>query len=508
MSWVKRGTNMVGGEVEDGYGYSVSLSSDGTVMAAGAIDTSDGKGYVRVYKWNGSIWEQRGSDIYGEAASDESGYSVSLSSDGSIVAIGAPSNDGNDNIQGGHVRVYYWNGTSWVQRGEDINAEAAINNLGNSVSLSSDGTILAIGAPMNTGTGLFSGHVRVYYWNATSWVQRGSDIDGESGNDFSGHSVSLSSDGSIIAINAINNSGNNNEYPGIGHVRVYYWNGTSWIQRGSDIDGEAAGDNSGVSVSLSSDGLIVAIGAYNNTGVNGAYSGHVRIYNWNGTSWVQRGSDIDGETIYSQSGYSVSLSSDGSIIAIGEITPGENSPGQVKVYNWQPSSNVPCIVEGQRILTQRGYVKIETLESTDYIITSDNRQVAANVYKFTVDNTTEKTAPITIKAHAFAHNSPPNDIRLSPLHAIQRSKGVWDIPIKAMKRYENVVQDAPGSQVTYYHIETPNFFKDNLVVEGATVESFAGQIAKKHNLKPTDIYKWSSTLQGYTRSNPCITKSK
>jgi hypothetical protein len=169
---------------------------------------------------------------------------------------------------------------------------------------------------------------------------------------------------------------------------------------------------------------------------------------------------------------------------------------------------VPCIVEGQRILTSRGYVKVEELESTDFIITSDNRQVAANVYKFTVDNTTEKTAPITIKAHAFAHNSPPNDIRLSPLHAIQRSKGVWDIPIKAMKRYSNVIQDEPGSSMTYYHIETPNFFKDNLVVEGAIVESFAGNVAKKHNLKATDIYKWSSTLQGYTRTNPTLSKSK
>jgi hypothetical protein len=77
-----------------------------------------------------------------------------------------------------------------------------------------------------------------------------------------------------------------------------------------------------------------------------------------------------------------------------------------------------------------------------------------------------------------------------------------------MRRYSNVIQDEPGQQVTYYHIETPNFFKDNLVVEGATVESFAGQIAKKHNLKPTDIYKWSSTLQGYTRSNNTISKNR
>ena len=63
---------------------------------------------------------------------------------------------------------------------------------------------------------------------------------------------------------------------------------------GSDIDGEAAGDKSGTSVSLSSDGTIVAIGADNNDG-NGSDAGNVRVYVWNGTNWVQRGSDIDGE---------------------------------------------------------------------------------------------------------------------------------------------------------------------------------------------------------------------
>ena len=101
-----------------------------------------------------------------------------------------------------------------------------------------------------------------------------------------------------------------------GHVRVYKNNNGTWVQVGSDIDGETAGDQSGTSVSLSSDGSIVAIGAWINND-NGTSSGHVRIYqNTNGT-WTQVGSDIDGEAAYDKSGWSVSLSSDGSIVAIG-----------------------------------------------------------------------------------------------------------------------------------------------------------------------------------------------
>ena len=31
-----------------------------------------------------------------------------------------------------------------------------------------------------------------------------------------------------------------------GHVRIYEWNGTNWGQLGNDIDGEAGGDQSGI----------------------------------------------------------------------------------------------------------------------------------------------------------------------------------------------------------------------------------------------------------------------
>ena len=85
----------------------------------------------------------------------------------------------------------------------------------------------------------------------------------------------MSSDGTKVAIGAKSNDGNGSNS---GHVRVYQYSGGSWSQLGSDIDGEAAGDQSGGSVSLSSDGTKLAIGAKNNDGANGTTSGHVRVY--------------------------------------------------------------------------------------------------------------------------------------------------------------------------------------------------------------------------------------
>ena len=71
-----------------------------------------------------------------------------------------------------------------------------------SVSLSSDGTIFAAGAAYNDGTARPRGHARVYQFSSGSWTQLGSDIDGEAADDNSGWSVSLSSDGTILAVGA------------------------------------------------------------------------------------------------------------------------------------------------------------------------------------------------------------------------------------------------------------------------------------------------------------------
>jgi len=237
-----------------------------------------------------------------------------MSSDGSRVAIGAHYNDG-AGVDAGHVRVYDLIGSTWTQVGSDIDAEAAGDRSGFSVAMSSDGSRVAIGAYLNDGAGLSAGHVRVYDLVGSTWTQVGADIDGEAAEDFSGLSVAMSSDGSRVAIGAVlNDDGGVNA----GHVRVYDLVGSTWTQVGADIDGEAANDQSGHSVAMSSDGSRVAIGAYYNQGA-GAEAGHVRIFDLVGSTWTQVGADIDGEAAGDWSGYSVALSSDGSRVVIGAV---------------------------------------------------------------------------------------------------------------------------------------------------------------------------------------------
>ena len=229
---------------------------------------------------------------------------MSLSADGSVVAIGAHLNDGgNDNLffNSGHVRVYAYNDddSSWQRRGDDIDGEEAEDRSGTSVSLSADGSVVAIGAIKKNA--VLSGYVRVYRYNpnkatavtdqsATNygpigWDRIGKDIDGESlvDNTFLHPSVTLSADGSIVAIGAPDNDGiTGNNLDQRGHIRVYEYNGSSWEQKGLDIDGEAQGDKSGNSVSLSADGSVLAIGAHFNSNGSGLDSGHARVYKFTG----------------------------------------------------------------------------------------------------------------------------------------------------------------------------------------------------------------------------------
>jgi hypothetical protein len=340
FEFLKIGDDIDGEAAYDRSGYSVSLSNNGEILAIGAFENNNSagpnSGHVRVYRNVNNIWNQIGDDINGEAPNNYSGWSVSLSSNGDIVAIGSIKKDCdadsiNDNR--GQVRVYKNINDTWSKVGDNIIGESTSDYSGYSVSLSNNGDVVAIGAiGKNDNNGSNSGHVRIYRNIDGSWTQVGSDIDGEAPGDKSGYSVTITSNGDVVAIGAPYNNNANGTYSG--QVRVYKNINGSWNQIGDDINGEANDNYSGESVSLSSDGSILAIGASRNND-NYPDSGHVRVYRNISGTWTQIASDIDGEGANDRSGYSVNLSSDGSTLAIGAFRNDGNGSdsGHVRVYN-------------------------------------------------------------------------------------------------------------------------------------------------------------------------------
>ena len=343
---VQLGQTIYGDAADNYFGDSVDITPDGTTIICGSSGFSGRPGYVRVFSLEGDIdlvtdnWKQIGQEIVGEANGDYFGRSVSISEDGKTIAVGAPNSDGNNGAHLGRVRIYCLadDGTSWEKIGQDIDGMAAGDSLGRSVSLSADGSIVAIGAPGNSNNGDYSGHVAVYRIDdeGSSWERLGQNIHGDN-EDYFGYSVNLSPDGSTLAIGSPKYYGD-----GAGYVRVFSLSSGDdtdtfpWKQIGQDIVGFADNDRFGYSVSLSDDGRTLAVGARRGKGKNGIDSGIVRIYRMNDAemNWIQIGDDIDGEAVFDLSGHSVSLSANGNKAAIGSPNNGDNGDysGHVRVF--------------------------------------------------------------------------------------------------------------------------------------------------------------------------------
>ena len=235
--WTQLGTDIDGVFAQDKFGHALALSGNGLILAVGAPshdNPQDDIGRVRVYEFQLSQndWVQIGDDILGTNLGDRNGFSVTLDYDGNNLAVGAPDSDANGE-DSGYVRTFYYDrgGTdNWEQVGNDILGEATADRSGYAVSFSRSGERLAVGAIFNDGiNGVNSGHVRVHEWNSTSgdWDKIGNDIDGGFHDDQSGFSVSLNGPGDVVAIG----SPQNNE--GTGLLEIYEFDGTEWQARTS-----------------------------------------------------------------------------------------------------------------------------------------------------------------------------------------------------------------------------------------------------------------------------------
>ena len=127
-----------------------------------------------------------------------------------------------------------------------------------------------------------------------------------------GYAVSINAAGNRIAVAAPYHDGSGFD---VGQVKVFNWNGTIWVQYGQSIDGEATGDEFGSSIAMNAAGDRLIIGA-KNSGTQ-TLAGHSRVFTWSDTTWVQLGDDLEGENIEDYSGNAVAINASGDVVAIG-----------------------------------------------------------------------------------------------------------------------------------------------------------------------------------------------
>ena len=333
--WDQTGSDLEGTNAEDHFGGSVAVSGDGHTVVIAA--DSGVEGYAKIFRLDssGTNWLEIGS-LSGEMDGDRFGGSLAISQDGSVIAVGAPGNDAGGN-NAGKVEIFEYSGSSWVSKGKGIVGEAARDHFGEAVSLSGDGSTLAIGAPQNAGGGdTGRGYARIFRWDASTgaWNQLGPDLNGAHDADFFGQAIDLSHDGRIFSVGSSGYDAGSKGDTGL--VGIYQWSGSTWESMGSGIKGDDAGDLSGHSVAISDDGMTVAIGAPYNSDA-GAIAGHARVFQFNpiNEQWEQLGQTIEGST-FDQLGTSIAISENGETVAIGAPFNDEGGvdAGHTQVHVW------------------------------------------------------------------------------------------------------------------------------------------------------------------------------
>lgn len=300
------------------------MASSQFIAIIGSPDEEDLSGRAYVFKFDGCAnkWFLHGPVLQGQHSGDGFGNSTDISDNGEIVAVGATGAN-----RTGQVLVFKYSEDerTWVQRGQTLNGDNPNDFFGSAVSLSGDGTRLAVGSPNYDpqGVGVDAGLVRVfeYYEDEKLWKQLGGDLIGKEQYEKHGFSVKIANNGEAVVVGApFYNKITMPDFSEAwgGRVAVYAFDSDQrrWGQAGKDILYSSPTERFGWSVDISTRGFYISVGAPWN-GENGEASGQMRLFELDPKSqqWKIRGGPLQGEDVGRWFGNTVCLSNNGNTAA-------------------------------------------------------------------------------------------------------------------------------------------------------------------------------------------------
>ena len=304
----------------DYFGYSVSSSSDGNRIIVGAYLEDVGgsaSGAAYIFTRSGTTWSQE-QKIYAtdRAGSDYFGWSVDISADGTYAIVGARLEDAGG-TDAGAAYIFSRSGTTWTQEAKIIASNAGASDyFGYAVSIDSDGNTAIVGAPNEDTGGGDAGSAYIFTRSGTTWSQEAKIVaSDDQASDKFGEDVSISNDGNTAVVGAPNED---TTASNAGSVYIFTRSGSTWSQEAKIQASDAQGsDFFGKYVRVSGDGDNIISGAYlEDEAADGA--GAAYIFTRSGTTWSQEAklTASDGAA-FDYFGISVGISSDGDTAIVG-----------------------------------------------------------------------------------------------------------------------------------------------------------------------------------------------
>ena len=322
--WQVLGKELLAGETDFHFGEIMELSADGKkLVVASPFQT------VTVYEFDGADWRKRGPAFALENRNDMVA-SLSINEDATTIAIVYKSLTRGGNF----LAVRHYNGQAWVPHGKEIALGGG--TYGNSICLAAGGdTIVFANYAKSTARYKRAGEISTYIKVNDDWQLQENPLTGNRNDAILGSGLAVSADGTRLVASSSSFSLTDAV---AGWVETYEAHSGGWKKDQPTLRPERQNSSFGHSIALSSDGSVLAVSMpYNGY----AKPGFVKVYRRSGSGWKEAATftDTNGvETTFpanNSTGWCIDLSADGHTLAIGFPHNDEHGElsGKVVVYD-------------------------------------------------------------------------------------------------------------------------------------------------------------------------------
>jgi len=276
----------------DYFGFSVSLDGNRALIGApGDWSGTDTPGAAYIIEFNQTSWIEK-AKLNSSDGSPQDKFGLSVSLDNDIALIGAP--DDITGLKKGSAYIFRFDGTSWNEEQKLLPSDNALN-FGCQVAIQGD--LALVGSTDENAVYFFK-------FNGSSWNEE-QKITPSVASIWAKFGVSINIDNNVMIVGA-----HQDDTPGTsaGSAFIFRYNGTKWNEEQKLIgleedEYDAFGYSSDIAGNYS---IIGAVGTQN--------GGAAYIFEYNGTSWIQKTRLLANTNPHDAFGHSVSIQNEKAIV--------------------------------------------------------------------------------------------------------------------------------------------------------------------------------------------------